>query len=394
MNWPVGFSEALEKLDVLRLNESIVFVFEAVNECSSGRDHLVQNISSLVRNNKYGWIKFVITCRIPAWNSLQTNFLVSSDLCYEPSGPSSNLYLDKFTIAELPSAYETYRQKYNVRQPFKELSEQVVQFIAHPLFLRLLFDAYGALGTIPKYVSLRKVFERYVEACLGETEEDSPPYVLMHRCLELMYSSRKRELEVKLLQQDPVAGPYIGGKTDDLPYYHLLDTGLVSETKKRIFLKATEWMFFTYERVFEYLLSELVLADGEPISADKVIQILELSQVNSFIQLRGAAELALSFAILENEIDRNVVVELAHLNREDSRQFLTDVIQTIYSENRVVAEAIITNLSNDANTAARILAIVVCYQLELDERLLALALQDDFELVDWLLIPLLPMELI
>jgi len=136
-------------------------------------------------------------------------------------------------------------------------------------------------------------------------------------------------------------------------------------------IRQTELVFVTYERVFEFLLAEVTLGE---VSVDTIITQLDIARAGSFIQLRGALELALSFLLVKQPSKTSLVLELAYLERPDSRQFLADVIRVIHETGNInQAIEIINLLSVDKNQFANLLAVQAAYQLKLDNILVGLA---------------------
>src|SRR5690606_26681392 len=73
-----------------------------------------------------------------------------------------------------------------------------------------------------------------------------------------------------------------------------------------------------------------------------------------------------------------LVLDLARMDRPDGRQFLTNVIQTLYdSGKRDLAQRIIDALITDDNHYSNLLAVQCSYQLKLDRQLVELALSEN-----------------
>ena len=125
-------------------------------------------------------------------------------------------------------------------------------------------------------------------------------------------------MEFAIIKQDVVAGRYVAPDISS-PYANLVDEGLLSEEVKRSLREKIRLAFVTYEMVFEYLLSEIIIGEVTP---ESILQKFNMAQAKSFIQLRGAIVLALSLSLLRGDTDTSVLVDLAKLNRPDSRQFL------------------------------------------------------------------------
>lgn len=356
-------------------DQTVVFVFDSVNEFP-GRSELLVKLSEFVRSIEEPEIKLLITCRVPIWDSIKRHFAIPLDRGFHIAGPGSYVNIDSFTDEEIAQVYEGYCRAYQIVTPFEKLSIQVRNFITNPLFLKMTAEVYEGKD-IPKSLALRDVFTEYVRKCLGEDGFESEEFAVLQRIIELMYEEAKRELELAILKKNGTVGKYV---VPDFysAYTRLLDEGLLSQRVDKRVLRQIELVFVTYERVFEYLLAEIIIGE---VTVPEIVRNLELAQTKSFIQLRGAIELALSFSILNDDIDESLLVELARLDRPDSRQFLCDVIQTIYdSGHRESAENIVFHISEDGEYESQLLATQAAYQLRLDERLVSLTLSKNAEL--------------
>lgn len=110
-------------------------------------------------------------------------------------------------------------------------------------------------------------------------------------------------------------------------------------------------------------------------SIEKINRMLDIAQQRAFTQLRGAAELSLSFAIIKGHLNNHAVVELARSDRAESRQFLSDVLQTMFvSGHRSQVTSIIELLIADDSNSAKILAMQASYQMKLDNYLIRLCI--------------------
>ncbi|HEY2322816.1 MAG TPA: hypothetical protein VGJ82_08130, partial [Thermoanaerobaculia bacterium] len=183
-----------------------------------------------------------------------------------------------------------------------------------------------------------------------------------------MYEAARREIEVNVLRHDAAIGADIA-RGEGSSYSHLLDESLLTEAiRNETLLRTTEIVFVTYERVFEFLLAEVVIGS---VTAERIALHLDVIRDRSFPQLRGALELALSFALVRGTATPALLIQLAQVDRPDSRQFLADVIHTVYdSGHRQLATSILSALSRDKSLEPQLLAAQVAYQLGFDDRLL------------------------
>jgi len=351
---------------------TVAFIFDSVNEFTN-RALLLSKIAKFILQIKNSRIKTVMTCRLPIWNSIKRDFRIPIELGYHVAGPGSYITLDSFSENEINKIYDGYKLSYKLLTDFCDLSPQVVDFFKHPLFLKMTAEIYRE-SAIPKSLGLRVVFAEYIRRCLGEKGFDGKEFCVLRRIIELMYEKAKKELEISTIESDSSIGQYI---IFDLatPFMYLIDQGLLSLRIEKELLSELKFIFVTYERIFEYLLAEIVIGE---VSVNEIIRNLELAKDKSFIQLQGATELALSFSLLSSRVNSSILSELAKMDRPDSRQFICDVIQTIFdSGNRNLAEMLVLEISEGKSLESKLVAIQVAYQLGFDEKLISLALSED-----------------
>lgn len=373
--------ETFRELCLFDNSRQILLIFDAVNEFGD-REDLLLKLSEFINKINTSNIKIIVTCRIPVWDNIKLHFTVPANREFHTAGPNSYVSLDSFKSEEIENVYALYQKRFGILTNYKELSDQVRHFISQPLFLKLTAQAYAMKG-IPKTLILKDVFREYILRCLGAEGFDSAEYQVIRRIIELMYEKAQHELELPLLQNDKEVGQYI---TDDLevitPFTKLVEQGLFSQKQyDKTMVEQVQLVFVTYERVFEFLLAEISVKSVDLL--DQIIYYLDFSRDNSFVQLRGAVELALSFIITRRPSYVSLVLELARQDRPDGRQFLADVIQIIYdSGDTRLADDIVLKLSKDSNAYSNLLAVQVAYQLRLDERLVELNISDNPTLRD------------
>jgi hypothetical protein len=118
---------------------------------------LLGKLAEFVRRIEDPRIKLLVVCRTPIWNSLKRHFTVPLDKGFHTAGPGSYINTELFAREEVRQVYEGYRRAYRILTPFDQLSNQVKQLIAHPLFLRMVAEIYEQ-EEIPTSLALRDVF--------------------------------------------------------------------------------------------------------------------------------------------------------------------------------------------------------------------------------------------
>ena len=352
----------------------LLIIFDAINEFTR-KEELLEKIADFVNALNTPDIKILVTCRVPIWNSLRRFLTIPVEKEFHTSGPNSYVNIEIFNESESEKAYNLYKDYFKLRSSFQTLSDQVKHLISQPLFLKLTAESFEG-NEIPKILILHDVFLKYILKCLGKEELESVEYKILHRSIKLMYDNAVRELRLSILKNDIEVGPYILLDNQKDPYLHLIDEGLLSQKNlKDGFLQVIEVVYVTYERVFEFLLADLIIGNLNEL---EILKQLEIAHNKMFSQLRGAVELAVSFSIISGKSNISLIINLARLNRPDSRQFLCDVIQTIYqSGNSKLVFKIIEDLCRHDEPQSMLLAIQVSYQLCLDDKLIELALIND-----------------
>lgn len=361
-------------------NRKCIFLFDAVNEFQD-REELLKAIASIVNKIQNKNIKVIVTCRLPIWNIVKRHYTIPTNKEFHVSGSNSYVVLESFNSTEISSVYEKYKIVYDLKTDYKKLSNQVINFITQPLFLKLTAETYKG-KEIPKFLALRKVFTNYINKCLNNDFSDSKQldpfdsleFEVLKSIIQLMYDYWKREIPKQKIKEVLGKLEYDTQKLESA-YLNLLDVGLVSERKENLStVRETLIVFITYERVFEFLLAEVCF---EELTIDEILKNLDISIEYSFLQLRGALELRLGFEITDSNNYR-IINELVKIDRPDSRQFLCNVIQTIYEGgNNELASRIIKDLCLTNSSESTLLAIQAAYQLKLDDFLISLCFSNN-----------------
>jgi hypothetical protein len=368
------------KQELTKRDKPLIFIFDAVNEYENPKILLEQIADFVIKNIDISF-KVVITARTPVWNTIRRFLTTPARLEYHTSGPNSFVDVDTFTQGELPYVYEQYKKSFRLATNYNELSESIKSFLIHPLFLKLTSITYQG-KTIPQDLAIEQVFRDYVLYCLGkykapqENVYATKEYLVLKRCIEIMFDRATRELQTIILNDDELLSFHSESNLLKDAYEHLVNEGLLSLKKDEVgFLEEIEIVFVTYERVFEYLLANIII---NPVSVDKLLQMLKIANQKVFSQLRGATELAFGFAVINQSLDINAIIDIAKKDQGDTRQFLCDVIQTIYlSGNQDLGHQIIRRLIAEDEYNLNIIALQTAYHLGLDEYLVELSLAKD-----------------
>ena len=199
------------------------------------------------------WVKVVITCRSDSWQRslkyslpahAQTSFF-GFDKTGEP------IEIPRFSTAEAGRAYD---EKYCLSPQFSMLSTSLQNLLTDPLMLGLAYRVYRD-RELPPDLHQNRILRTYKQSLLPESADGySREEKFLDELVREMYLRKKTELSLDEIRQNSVLQEAFASPTllPSNPYVQL-----VSDLLRESASKAT--VTFRYERVFEFLLAELVL---------------------------------------------------------------------------------------------------------------------------------------
>jgi len=253
---------------------------------------------------------------------------------------------------EVREIYESYRafdgywteegqlRRFRPTTPYESLTPQVRQVLRHPWLLRMVMEAYDG-KPVPERLWTGDILNAFCEAKIfGRTDEErerfAPRSQLVTELVRLMRKLKRdnflrdelhdfsAEWSKALLERELTRSPYL----------QLLDEGVLMETPI-----AEEWgrfrrivgyqVRFAFEPLFEFLLSNELLAEGggwKGLTGEKVAKWL--SEGRDFDHLTGAVTLLLTEAVQEGNL--SLVAET--LNASDielARPVIIEVLTTL-----------------------------------------------------------------
>jgi tetratricopeptide (TPR) repeat protein len=232
---------------------------------------------------------------------------------------------------ELREIYESYRafegywteegqlRRFRPTTPYEGLTPQVRQVIRHPWLLRMVMEAYDG-KPIPERLWTGDILNAFCEAKIfGRTDEERERFASRSQLVtELVRLMRKLKRDNFLRDElhdfsAEWSKALLERELTRSPYLQLLDEGVLMETPI-----AEEWgrfrrivgyqVRFAFEPLFEFLLSNELLAEGggwKGLTGEKVAKWL--SEGREFDHLTGAVTLLLTEAVQEGNL--NLVTE-------------------------------------------------------------------------------------
>jgi len=174
---------------------------------------------------------------LPLDSSDATSTRLSAGLACEP--PAVRLL--PLAPAELPTAYDLYRQAYRLQTPFPGLPAALKESIRHPLTLRLLAETYEG-QRVPDSVEPEELIPVLLETLVahGRLQRGDVRWIEAELMPRLVAPGSYRQA----VPREEIAGPDEAG-----PLTRLADAGLLASTNGRL----DEPLRFAHERFYEHL---------------------------------------------------------------------------------------------------------------------------------------------
>ena len=294
----------------------LVVLVDAINEfrtdAASPLD-LAKRVDDLIAANRHPNVKFVMTSRVKVWQTIMSNYdFRISEPAYFMERPGQVYTLAAFSDDEIRKAYEKYRARYELATPYDQLSERVKTTIADPLMLRFISEVYAG-GDVPRTVQTRAVFDEYFNRKVYDTRHDRGDVArkklvldIAEAMLELakdaltqddlaMRCSRfAHESEAATREGNPARGEELRWLSDwwgalaasladtkiDSTYVRLLDEGILTEQQHA----GKHRIKFTYDRFFEYVLTNILLRQMEKALTPSLRQRQQRQELVRFVR--------------------------------------------------------------------------------------------------------------
>jgi tetratricopeptide (TPR) repeat protein len=293
---------------------------------------------------------------------------------------------------EVREIYESYRafdgywteegqlRRFCPTTPYESLTPQVRQVLRHPWLLRMVMEAYDG-KPVPERLWTGDILIAFCEAKIfGRTDEErerfAPRSQLVTELVRLMRKLKRdnflrdelhdfsAEWSKALLERELTRSPYL----------QLLDEGVLMETPI-----AEEWgrfrrivgyqVRFAFEPLFEFLLSNELLAEGggwKGLTGEKVAKWL--SEGREFDHLTGAVTLLLTEAVQKGNL--NLVAET--LNAADielARPVIVEVLMTLEALKDERFEPLLDELAEKADGEKSLWVLInASYQFGIKQR--------------------------
>ncbi len=329
-----------------------IIIFDGINEFGTrgeGPADLLSNINTLVGRLPAN-VRVVMSCSTPTWNQLKQDDKANLfwQFYYHPDGNEEPLLLEPFSPEEVEAAYERYRQIFDLRTPFDNLSPGLKMQLRKPLLLRLLAMTHrGRAEPIAYEAEAMGIYRSYFhqEVPADSREEDLVGYV----AAEILSKQRSSVPKRSLRQQSEQVRALIDGNSansendEQSPYDRLLDRGVLVEIPGDAFEEGN-LVGFTCTQIAAYALA-LYMGRLGSVDVERIAQLVQDSDrfalawyvARTFLMLKKDPAI---FAALSQSSDlhlREIVVEsLVQLHADEPTTSITLTKQLLDSDSEQI----------------------------------------------------------
>lgn len=201
--------------------------------------------------------------------------------------------------------------------------------VSHPLFLRMLVEGYNG-NEIPNTTTETELINQYIRLKISGRGNQKKRHVL-DAIADNMYDSRSNALNLSNLNVEPHIHREIENFEKSSAYVELLDDGILTEISQEphpfIF---EDYVRFTFDRVFDFMMANRFLYSEKVINGDSVISYIKEAAL--LPDLLGSAEIVVEKLISANPSSLSFLID----NIQDQPK-LTDILLRIllrYAETR------------------------------------------------------------
>jgi hypothetical protein len=238
-----------------RNRAQLVILIDALNESGSIDPLVIRYEIESLANESPANLRFVFSCRSVFWEARMNP---SNDLPLALYSDHKLFLLSKFSTAEAKSAYEIYRDRFQLKSEYVSLSLALREHIRDPLMLRFISEAYRD-SVLPQFAPAVLVFREIMDALRRRYRQtpliDFLDYLIDQRLEQLLdrgdandiflYRAVRTDSNLVLLAQQQMAGHLHA----EHPLTILEDENVITPIDPI----ATRFKF-TYERFYEYLI--------------------------------------------------------------------------------------------------------------------------------------------
>jgi hypothetical protein len=310
----------------------LIVVFDAINENVDGKV-LLRQIDQMVGQERYPWLKVMVTSRPQAWRALKRGLRLAEERYYRERGSDEywvelqefTVKLEPFEREELPEVYEKYRQAYGLQTEYEALRPALWSALRDPLVLRLVAEVYRDQA-IPERIRTSDIYDQYVRTLLRTERLYEGDIILLER--ELMplmiteghYDNKLTASQIhsaetrdgrplwELLRSDDMLS---NGRQINASYLRLVDAEILTELGSGL----DYTIGFKYERFYEFFGGRQLQRIGRA-AIDEVKSYEDvISTLTSNLFLWGVLVQALTLELAAG--NQTLIVKLIPKSKED-----------------------------------------------------------------------------
>jgi hypothetical protein len=261
-----------DDIDTLQKNgdQKLIFVLDAINEHANPAALLIE-VNKLLK--EYRWIKVVLSTRPEAWERMCNGLKLAESLFFVPAVyerlseglPRLCAYqLEVFDRNELAQVYNKYKEHYNLKTEYEDLTIEMREVLRDPLELWIIADSHKN-QTIPPSLTQHDIVGKYLDGMVNTHRLSGDDVKLLEKeIIPLLIDGEILSNEITLEMLDKAGnnllervlseGYYSSGERINEPFSRLINAQIVT----RRFENATWKIQFKYERFYDYFFGKFL----------------------------------------------------------------------------------------------------------------------------------------
>lgn len=380
----------IAKIDEIDEDKIVLLCIDAINE-NPNPQALLKQLNDLIQS-RWRWLKIVITSRPESWVNIKQGVKLAERLFYRESqsdkiavemeGFNYSQKLEPFSDSELARVYELYKNFYNLKSKYDDLSGRVKELLRDPLVLWLMASihynqhvpvTFKVSQIIPDYINAMIDTKRLESADIDFLEKNLMPIMLnLEKVSNSINSKSIEQAGSMLFDRIHVDSLLSNGKQVNQSFVNLMDTEILIKRGDSFEYE----IGFKYERFYDYFAARQLndIYSGIQDRSKVYLDLVEKMQEKPFIW-GGAKNLLLK------ELCSKIVSELSQNPNYFVRELLTSALiergkdDFNQAENFLLGLFAIRKVNKQNLKYAKFVAVSVAEEIE-SEKVLLLGTQD------------------
>lgn len=334
----------------------VILCVDALNENPQAKN-LLRQLDELVQSS-WPWLKVLFSSRPETWRSIKRGVRLAEWLYYREEGATTlgveleqfsySEQMEAFSRQELPTAYNKYRQVFNLQTPYKALPPELREMLRDPLNLWLIANTYEG-QPLPNRLKVTELIEQYIQALLQSERLHKTDLRLLERQLvPLLVNEQDCRNAITIADIDAVGGGLYetiysdqllsDGQRLNQSFINLLDTDILVRQAERREEKIT----FKYERFYEHFVGKRIFE----LSKARTNPVTFFREWVSKIQAAPFLWGAIKNALLQEAKKRGpeTLIQLCFTDQQRVKEMMVSVLTDLGRDQRTGAKEILERL--------------------------------------------------